>query len=229
LLDWLAVWFRDDAKGSLKQLHRLIVTSAAYRQSSASRPEAAAVDTDNRLIWRMNSHRLDADCVRDAVLVASGQLDRTMGGPGVAHFLSSPGPQLTPILDYSSFDWNTPGANRRSIYRIVWRGIQDPFFEALDFPDLGVLSPTRGFSASALQSLVLWNNNFMLHHAEKFSLRLESIGSTTDDQVKAAVRICWLRDPTDEEFVELQTLVASQGLPALCRLLLNSNEFLFVQ
>lgn len=229
LLDWLAVWFRDDAKGSLKQLHRLIVTSAAYRQSSASRPEAAAVDTDNRLVWRMNSHRLDADCVRDAVLVASGQLDRTMGGPGVAHFLSSPGPQLTPILDYSSFDWNTPGANRRSIYRIVWRGIQDPFFEALDFPDLGVLSPTRGFSASALQSLVLWNNNFMLHHAEKFALRLESIGSTTDDQVRAAVRICWLRNPTDEEFSELQALAASQGLPALCRLLLNSNEFLFVQ
>ncbi len=229
LLDWLAVWFRDDAEGSLKQLHRLIVTSAAYRQSSANREDAARVDTDNRLLWRMNRHRMDADCVRDSVLVVSGQLDLTMGGPGVANFLSSPGPQLTPVLDYAAFDWNSSGADRRSIYRIVWRGIQDPFMEALDFPDMGQLSPTRGFSSSPLQALVLWNNRFMLHHAEKFAARLESTGSTITDQINSAARICWFRDLLPEESAELQTLAESQGLAAVCRLMLNSNEFLFVE
>ena len=227
LIDWLAIWFRDDAGGSLKQLHRLLVTSAAYRQSSAYREDAGAMDSDNRMLWRMNANRMDADCVRDAVLVVSGELDLTMGGPGVPHFLSSPGPQLTPVLDYASFDWNTPGAARRSIYRVVWRGIQDPFMESLDFPDLGHLSPTRGFSASPLQSLVLWNNKFMLHHAEKFAARIAASG-TTSDQLRAATRICWLREPTPNELSEMEDLAAAEGLPAVCRLLLNSNEFLFV-
>lgn len=229
LIDWMAVWFRDDAKGSLKQLHRLIVTSATYRQSSAHRSDAAAIDTDNQFLWKMKRHRLDADCVRDSVMSVSGQLNLSMGGPGVAHFLSSPGPQLTPVLDYESFDWNTPGANRRSIYRIVWRGIQDPFMEALDFPDMGSLSPTRGFSASPLQSLVLWNNKFMLHHAEKFAQRLESLSSSPTEQLVQSVRLCWLRDPSPEELADLESLAASEGLPAVCRMLLNSSEFLFVE
>jgi len=228
LLDWLAVWFRDDANGSLRELHRLIVTSATWRQSSTHRFDAAATDTDNRFLWKMNRHRLDADSVRDAVMAVSGQLDLTMGGPGVAHFLSRPGPQLTPVLDYESFDWNTPGANRRSIYRTVWRGIQDPFMESLDFPDLGSLSPTRGLSASPLQSLVLWNNKFMLHHAEKLAQRLQSLSTTPGEQLVIAVRLCWLRDPSQEELADLQSLAASEGLPAVCRMLLNSSEFLFV-
>jgi hypothetical protein len=228
LIDWLAVWFRDDARGSFKQLHRLMVTSDAYKQSSTQRDDMAAIDTDNRFLWKMNRHRLDADSVRDAVTSVSGQLDLTMGGPGVAHFLSSPGPQLTPVLDYESFDWNTAGANRRSIYRVVWRGIQDPFMEALDFPDMGSLSPVRGFSASPLQSLVLWNNKFMLHHAEKFAGRLESFGGSVTEQIVAGVRICWLRDPSADELAELKLLAESDGMPTVCRVLLNSSEFLFV-
>jgi hypothetical protein len=229
LLDWLAVWFRDDAKGSLKQLHRLIVTSAAWRQSSVDRPETAAIDSENRLLWKMNRSRLDADCLRDAIMVVSGQLDLTMGGPGVAHFLSSPGPQLTPVLDYASFDWNTAGDSRRSIYRIVWRGIQDPFMEAFDFPDMGQLSATRGFSASPLQALVLWNNRFVLHHAEKLASRAEALSPVRSEQITSIVRHCWLRNPSPEEHSQLEKLAADFGLPAACRMLLNSNEFLFVE
>jgi PAS domain-containing protein len=228
LLEWLSIWFRDDAKSSLKSLHRLIVTSETWKQSSAHRDDAALVDTDNRLLWKMNRYRLDADSIRDAVLVVSGQLDLTTGGPGVAHFLSSPGPQLTPVLDYDSFDWSTPGATRRSIYRIVWRSIQDPFMEALDFPDLGHLSPVRGFSSSPLQSLVLWNNHFMLHFAEKFAAHVETTGSTSQQHVVAAIRSCWLREPTNEELSVLEELSSSGGLTSVCRALLNSNEFLFV-
>ena len=78
------------------------------------------------------------------------------------------GPQATPKVDYTPFDWDAPGAGRRSIYRVVWRGIADPFMEALDFPDASLLQPTRTFSASALQALALFNNDFVLRHSEHF-------------------------------------------------------------
>ncbi|MBM3290882.1 MAG: DUF1553 domain-containing protein, partial [Candidatus Hydrogenedentes bacterium] len=144
LIDWLAVWFRDDAKGSLKQLHRLIVTSQTYRQSSQFRANAAAIDGDNRFLWRQNRQRLDADAYRDFARAASGRLDLAMGGPGVQQFARGAAIQLTPALDYAAYDWNVDSARRRSVYRYVWRGIPDPFMDALDFPDLGLLSPVRG-------------------------------------------------------------------------------------
>ena len=228
LLNWLAVWFRDDANGSLKPLHRLIVTSATYRQSSQHRNEGAEIDGDNRLLWRQNRHRLDADSYRDFTLAVSGSLDLTMGGPGVQHFKQSKGPQSTPALDYTAFDWNTPGATRRSIYRYVWRGIADPFMEALDFPDLGLLSPTRSFSASSLQALTLYNNDFVLHHADRMASRIQGESDALESQVTQAVRLVWLREPTREELHDFGEFVRINGLPALCRLLLNSNEFLFV-
>lgn len=258
LFDWLAIWFRDDAGGSLKKLHRLLVTSAAYRrhsdpQSSAvtglvastvtptglapvverAKPPADfkrqhAEDPDNHWLWRARRTRLDAETFRDSVMAISHRLDLTMGGPGISHFRSSPGPQSTPVLDYADFDWSRPGVARRSIYRVVWRGIPDPFMDALDFPDMGQLSPARGFSASPLQSLALLNNPFVLHHAE--ALAAWSVGSASDpdDRVPMMVRAVWLRDATAEELAEFRALAEAHGLPALARLLFNSNEFLFV-
>lgn len=230
LIDWLAVWFRDEAKGSLKALHRLIVTSATYRQSSAHRDDGAAVDGDNRLLWRQNRHRLDADAFRDYALAVSGALDLAMGGPGVRHFTESPGPQLTPALDYKAYDWSSPGAGRRSIYRFVWRGIADPFMEALDFPDLGLLSPQRGFSASSLQALALYNNPFVLHHSATLAARVarERPGDLPG-QVERLGALLWQRTITESEREALAAFATSQGLPALCRVMLNSNEFLFVE
>ena len=220
LLDWLAVWFRDEAKGSLKQLHRLILTSATYRQASVHRDDAAAVDPENRLLWRMNRQRLDAESYRDAVLAVSGRLDCTMGGPGAPHFKQTPGPQSTPVLDYTAYDWRAAASARRSIYRIVWRGIADPFMEGLDFPDLGLLAPVRSFSASPLQALALMNNEFVAYHSDYMAKRL----SCPID----AVRRVWLREPTAGEVSDLAELAEQHGLEAVCRLLLNSNEFLFV-
>ena len=228
LLNWLAVWFRDDADGSLKQLHRLIVTSATYQQSSLHRDDGAEIDADNRMLWRQNRHRLDADSYRDFTLAVSGSLDLTMGGPGVQHFKQSKGPQSTPALDYTAFDLNTPGASRRGIYRYVWRGIADPFMEALDFPDLGLLSPTRSFSASSLQALTLYNNDFVLHHAERMALKIQGENDSLESQVIQAVRLVWLRNPARDELHDFGEFTRTNGLPALCRLLLNSNEFLFV-
>lgn len=226
LLDWLAVWFRDEAKGSLKQLHRLILTSGTWQQSSRTAPNPR--DTDNRLLWRMNRHRIDADVFRDSVLRLSGQLDLTMGGPGIEQFKKTKGPQATPALDYSDYDWKSPGASRRSIYRVVWRGIPDPFMEALDFPDLGLLAPKRGFSVSALQALSLFNNDFVLHGSEQLARRVEQEVSDLDAQVVRAVQLTWLRDPSPEERHNYVAYAGEHGLAAFCRVLINSNEFLFV-
>ena len=227
LLDWLACELRD-GPGSLKDLHRLICLSETYRQQSASRPEVTAVDPDNRLLARMPAQRLDADAYRDAVLQSSGRLNNQQEGPAVSHFSSRPGAQLTPYLDYGDFDWDGPQATRRSIYRVVWRGIPDPVFDALDFPDLGLLAPTRGFSASPLQALTLLNNRFALHHARHLARRSQSGTTDVNGQVAAAIRHTWQRDATPEELAQLRPLAEAHGLEAVCRLLLASNEFLFV-
>jgi hypothetical protein len=244
LLDWLAIWFRDEAHGSLKQLHRMILTSETYQQSSQHRSDGAAIDESNLWLWRQNRQRMDADSVRDGVLEVSGAMDLKMAGPGVQHFSQSKGPQATPALDYVSYDWDNPGASRRSIYRYVWRGIADPFMESLDFPDLGLLSPTRGLSVSALQALTLFNNDFILHFSQAMAERAlggvdsdattwdQNIGSgevpKSDLAIVRCVHWAWLRDPTESEFVSFREYVEQYGLAAFCRLLLNSNEFLFI-
>ena len=219
LLDWLACELRDHG-GSLKHLHRLIVTSAAYRQKSDHREDAAKLDGDNRLLWRMNRLRLDADSYRDFVLAAADRLDPTMGGPSVRQFVTGPPVQLTPTLDYAAYDWATLTKHRRNIYRFVWRGVPDPFMETLDFPDLGMLAPSRGFSASALQSLALYNNRFVLHFSGELGKQIEPPGE--------AVRRILLRDPTGEERAAFAIFAEKNGYAALCRVLFNSNEFLFV-
>ena len=229
LLDWLAIWFRDEAHGSLKKLHRLIVTSATYRQSSELREDAARLDGENRLLWRQNRHRLDAEAVRDFTLAVSGKLDLTMGGPSIRHFKASKGPQATPALDYTAYDWTSTGAGRRSIYRNVWRGIADPFMKALDFPDLGLLAPARSFSVSSLQALALFNNDFVLEQSGALAARAGTETPAIEGQIGNVVRLVWLREPTAEESREFADFARVNGLAALCRVLLNSNEFLFVR
>ena len=228
LVDWLAVWFRDDASGSLKELHRLIVTSQTYQQTSQDRADAAAIDGTNRLLWRQNRLRLDADGFRDYLLSVSGRLDTTMGGSAIEHFKKSPGPQSTPKLDYAVYDWSAPGSNRRSIYRCVWRGIPDPLMAALDFPDLGLLAPSRTFSASPLQSLALMNNPFVLHHAQATSERLQREHPELEDQIRLLFELAYQRAPQDAELGELKSYVTKHGLAALCRIVFNSNDFLFI-
>jgi hypothetical protein len=228
LIDWLAVWFRDEAGGSLKRLHRLLVTSRTYRQSSESHSEASLLDADNRLLWRQNRLRLDADAYRDFVLAVSGRMDFTMGGPAIQHFHQSPGAQLTPKLDYAAYDWASPDSNRRSIYRYVWRGIPDPLMSALDFPDLGLLTPTRSNSVSPLQALALLNNDFVLFHSQEMARQITEGTPEVDPQIDMAVRRAYQRAPTAGEQEQFRAYVQQHGLAAFCRLLLNSSEFLFI-
>jgi hypothetical protein len=227
LLDWLAVWFRDDAGGSLKQLHRLIVTSAAYRQASVNRPDCAARDDDNLLLWRMNRGRLDAESVRDAVLLATGDLDRTMGGPSVKHFIQSPGIHVTPKVDYATYDLDSPGAHRRSIYRFLFRTLPDPFMDAMDCPDGSQLMPVRPRSETALQALAMLNDRFILRQSEHFAARVAAVGDLRS-QVREAFRLAFGRLPAEKEAATLSSYAARHGMVNVCRLLFNSNEFLFV-
>jgi hypothetical protein len=227
LLDWLACEFRDHG-ASLKSLHRLIVTSAAYCRATRYDESAAAQDPDNHLLWRRQSRRLDAEAFRDSVLAISGRLDLAMGGPGVRQFKLGKPIQLTPTVDYSPFDWDSPGATRRSIYRFVYRALPDPFMDALDFPDASQLAPTRPFSSSALQTLALLNNEFVLHFSERFAARLEKSCTAPEERVHEAFRLALQREPTEEEVADFASYASKNGLAAMARMLFNSNEFLFV-
>src|SRR6185503_3760432 len=218
LLDWLAVWFRDDAKGSLKMLHRLIVTSAAYRQagsveSRGSRGEgstAAALDSrpstldsDNRLLSHMNRTRLDADQVRDAILQISGALDLRMGGPSDMQFDLQPGHHVTPKVDYSKFNLNSPVARRRSIYRFLFRTLPDPFMDALDCPAGDQLTPVRNSSVTVQQALSMWNDAFVANYAAHFARRLEARSKQPEEQISLACQLVVGRAPTSDELDEL--------------------------
>ncbi len=228
LLDWLSARFRDGG-GRLKALHRLIVTSATYRQASDNRPDASAADPDDRLLWRAARRRLDAEAYRDIVLQVAGRLDRKPGGPGIKHYGSKPGPQVTPILSYDGFNWDSPDGGRRSLYRFVYRTLADPFMDALDFPDLSLLSPTRASSSSsALQALTLYNNDFVLRQSEHLAARAALAAPDPEARVAWVVRQVLGRTPRSEELRALNALAARHGLADACRVLLNSNAFLFV-
>ena len=218
LLDWLAVWFRDDAKGSLKQLHRLIVTSKAYRQTSANRADGAKLDAGNKYLWRMNRTRLDAESVRDSMLAVTGKLDLTMSGPAVRMFAFKD--DHSPVYDYAGFDPTAPGANRRSIYRFLVRSVPDPFMDRLDCPDSALLTPKRSTTITAIQALAVLNNPFVLRMAEALAER--------GGNVRQCFRLALGRDSTPAELAELEAFAQKHGLVNVSRVLLNSNEFLFV-
>ncbi len=227
LLDWLAADFRDSG-GSLKRLHRMIVTSSVYRQTSEHNELAAQQDRDNRLLWRMSRQRLDAESVRDGLLQISGQLDLTMFGPPAMQFKMSPGIHVTPNVDYLTFDIDSPESRRRSIYRFIFRTLPDPWLDALDCPDASQSAPVRGDSVGAIQALALWNNKLILRQAEHLALLAEQSQNELAERVRFVSDRVLCRVPTFAETAEWTEYARQFGLPNLCRVLLNSSEFLFV-
>jgi hypothetical protein len=228
LLDWLAATFRESG-GSIKALHRLIICSAVYQQSSAHNPQNALVDSGNVYLWRMNRTRLDAESLRDTALVLSDQMDYTMGGPSVQQFLMSPGIHVTPNVDYAKFDVDSPASSRRSIYRFIFRTLPDPFMDALDCADASQLTPARNTSVTPLQALAMLNNHFLVRQSERFAARLEKCSAGLRDQIQFACELAWGRPPTTAELGEFVTYAQGYGMPNFCRVLLNSNELMFVQ
>jgi hypothetical protein len=250
LLDWLAVDFIESG-WSIKRLHRQIMLSTAYRQSSR-RPNHGSdsavttaageqVDPDNRLLWRMNLRRLEAEIVRDSVLAVSGSLDRTAGGPPVeitnpADGLSQAKPTPTP---------NSP--NRRSVYLFARRVYPLKFLEIFDAPIMPVNCTQRMNSATVLQSLALLNSGFLFSQSEKLAARIsESAGPEVEQRVKLGFQIVFARQPTENELAKSIAFLNEQergyasvenpaekarlmALADFCHMLMSSNEFLYVE
>jgi hypothetical protein len=225
LLDWLAVEFRDN-DGSFKKFHRLILLSAAYRQQSRHDDAAAKIDGDNRLLWRMNRGRLDAESIRDSVLAVSGKLNLTIGGPGFELFRFKD--DHSPIYDHTALEKiHDPRTYRRTIYRFTVRSVPNPFLDCLDCADPNVNTPVRNTTLTALQALSLLNNPFMVKQAEFFAERLKKAGDL-NQQIEQGYRLAFGRPPRAEEREALSVFARKHGLAAMCRLLLNANEFVFI-
>jgi hypothetical protein len=241
LLDWLAFWFLDSGE-SWKKLHRLILTSATYRQSSvgtdstpshsgqqirkAAERAPAILDGNNRLLWHMNRARLDAEQFHDALLAISSELDLKMGGPSIQQFAFKD--DHSPVYDYARYAFDGASANRRSIYRFIVRSVPDPFFEALDCPDANTLTPVRNVTTTALQALATLNDAFVIRQCERLAARLQRERSSLEEQIARAYELALNRSPTESERKKLAVHAAKHGLASACRVLINSNEFMFI-
>jgi hypothetical protein len=224
LLDWLASELVRQ-NWSLKQLHRAIVLSATYRQSSRFRSEAARVDAGNRLLWRKSPLRLEAEPLRDAMLAVAGQVSRQVGGPGYQDFISfTNNSQFYEMRDPDGLSFQ-----RRSLYRTWLRSGRSPLLDVFDCPDPSTKTPRRAVTTTPLQALSLLNNSFVLRMSERFAQRLtREAGGDVADQIRLAYRLAFGRDPAQEEVTLTLRFATQHGFPALCRVLLNSNEFLYV-
>ncbi len=227
LLDWLACELRDNSDHSIKQLQKLIVTSATYRQASTGDARFEERDANNRLLWRMHRRRIEVEAIRDSMLVAAGQIDRQMGGPSYQDFVIEH-PEHSPHYEFYLHDPSDPKTMRRSVYRMIVRSQTQPFMTTLDCADPSIQVDRRGESNSALQALAMMNDSISLCMAEKFADRLRQ---HTDDLAGQIVQACWLtlsRPPTDNELQSLTEYTGQYGLTNTCRFLFNLNEFLFV-
>ncbi|MDB5351721.1 MAG: hypothetical protein JWN86_2968 [Planctomycetota bacterium] len=225
LLDWLARSFLENG-GRLKPIHRLIVTSATYRQSSRLDDKAMAVDRDNRLLWRMSPRRLEAEAIRDAMLSSSGKLDLHMGGPGYSLWEENGNYVYVyiPRVDLG------PDANRRMIYQFKPRSQPDPTFGAFDCPDAALVAPRRTSSTTALQALNLLNSRFVLAQSAAMADRLKyEAGDEAAAQVRRGFLLILGREPSEGETTAAVALVREHGAAAMARALYNANEFVYVR
>lgn len=245
LLDWLAAELRDRQSGaagdrprSLKHLHRQIVTSATYRQTSevagalggaagdADTIAPQTVDSTNSLYWRANRRKLDAESLRDSMLLIAGKLDDRMGGPGFQDFVIEK-PEHSPHFEYRLHDVEDSRSHRRSVYRFLARSQTQPFMTTLDCADPSMIVDKRNETVTALQALALLNNKVVLSMSRHLANRLRAIPDE-QQQIDAAFRLALGRAPTSVEQNALVTYAREHGLAQACRVILNLNEFAFV-
>ncbi len=226
LLDWLASELIRN-NGSLKAVHRLILNSDAYRQVSTHGQDSpgAAIDADNLLLWRQNPRRIEAEALRDSVLFVSGKLNHQRSGPGFEDFKYKEA--YAPEYTYITAD--EPRLWRRSIYRYLVRTTPNRFLTTLDCPDPANLTPRRLTTTTPLQSLALYNNDFMLRQARYFSERITAeAGRQPAAQTSLAFRHAFGRSPNKQEAQLAARFIENEGLFAFCRSLFNANEFVYV-
>lgn len=229
LLDWLAVEFMSRG-WSIKQMHRLMMTSEAYQMSSQYQDAGdAEKDPDNQYLWRFRIQRLDAEIVRDAMMAASGALDLTMGGPPV--FPHIPGEILRSM---SEGIWRReedgPRVWRRSVYVYRKRGLPFPMFEVFDLPDQNTSCGRRNVSTVPTQALTLLNDEFVLRQSKLFADRVEEAApGDAAKRVDLAYRIALSRPPREDELKLAVEFLQKRSLADFTHVLLNLNEFLYVR
>ncbi|MDA0586531.1 MAG: PSD1 and planctomycete cytochrome C domain-containing protein [Planctomycetota bacterium] len=224
LLDWLA---RDliNNSWSLKHVHRLILMSSTWQQDSQPRKDAAAIDASSRLLWRFPPRRLEAEAIRDNILATTGVLDLKMGGPGFSGFEV----QMENVRHFFPKTSYGPGDWRRMIYMTKVRQEQESVFGAFDCPDASQVTASRSRSTTPLQALNLLNSTFVLQQAKLFAERLEKESPAADIRRAAlAMELAFGRTADADETAAAFRFATDHGWPALCRALLNSNEFLFI-
>jgi hypothetical protein len=215
LLDWLAHWFVHDARWSLKELHRLLLTSRAWQSMKA---EGSPI----------RYRRLEVEAIRDSMLAVSGRLNPKRFGPA-----------FRPPIPLAAIEANTdkdavwkpsaePEASRRSIYAFIKRGLVIPMFESLDLADTVSSCPQRQVTTVAPQALTLFNGDFANEQARHFAARLRrEAGDDAEKQITLAWRLALSREPTAGERAKMKTFLAAESLEQLCRVVLNLNEFVY--
>lgn len=238
LLDWLAHTFMHELNWSVKDLHRLILNTAAYRMSTRGNDRALAADPQNNAFWRMNMRRLTAEEIRDSVVNTTGQLNLKVGGPG---FFSEIPEMILLTSSTGKGKWGNSSAeerNRRALYIKIRRSLLDPFMSSFDLADTDNPCPVRFTTTVPTQSLTMLNSKFTNDKAALFAERLRTEAKTPRDQIVLAYRAALSRDPDESEIKDcldmlndMQTLPnmnEAKALDRLCLLFLNLNEFLFV-
>ena len=241
LLDYLTATFIENG-WSVKKMHRLIMLSNTYQQSSKFNPNASKADPEDKLVWRYPRHRLEGEAIRDSILEVSGGLNLKMGGPGV--FPPLPPGVLMPRGGWKK-DEDPSEAQRRSVYVFVRRNVRYPMFEVFDMPDTHESCARRNTTVTAPQALELLNNELVLDWSRSLAGRvMNDAGLTPEAQVDRAWKFVYSRQASDEErkaalsFLDRQTELLSDrldkqearsaALTDLCHMLLNSNEFVYV-
>ena len=229
LLDWLAVEFMNRG-WSIKQMHRLIMTSDAYRMASAYESAAnGEKDPQNQYLWRFRAQRLDAEIVRDSILAAGGGINLTIGGPPV--FPALPKEVLTSVsFGVWRDEADGPAVWRRSVYIYRRRGLAFPMFQVFDLPEQNITAGARYVSTVPTQALTLLNNPFVLKQAGLFAERVrQSAGEDPSKQVDLAYRIALTRPPSEAELSAALDFLKSQSLADLTHVLFNLNEFVYTR
>ena len=224
LLDFLARKLQGDG-WRIKALHKLIMSSRAYRQSSAHNATAAGIDGDSRLLWRFPPRRLSAEEIRDTFLTVANKLNLAMGGRGF---------RLYDVLKdnvstYVPLDIHGPETYRRAVYHQNARASRTDLMTDFDQPDCAFSSPRRAATTTPLQALTALNHAFAVDMAEAFEARVRiEAGASPEAQTRRAFAIAYQRLPASDEIERSVAAVESHGLRAFCRALLNSSELIYL-
>jgi hypothetical protein len=234
LLDWLARRFVEQG-WSIKAVHRLILTSSTWRQSADNQESATAgvkIDPDNRLLWHFTRQRLEAEAVRDSILFLSGRLNPERGGPSVFPALPEELSDLAKPVPAGGLQWEPnekeEDARRRSVYIFQRRSLPVPMMAAFDATVFSETCPVRSMTTTPLQALSLMNGSLVNEEGPYLAARVKrDAGEDKRAQVTRLFEIAYNRAPDADETARLAGFKGS--LEALCRIVLNSNELMYVE